>query len=76
MQKNGVSKRGLRFFNVHAQAQHFNLFKDVVSWLKKQERGEEAITNAIDFVLNTQRMMWTGLLNSLREWLSGSCGDK
>jgi pyrroloquinoline quinone (PQQ) biosynthesis protein C len=65
VQKAGVAKRGLRFFKVHADAEHFEMFEDVISWLSKQEAGEEIINHAINFVFQTQRMMWTGLLNSL-----------
>ncbi|NJM71217.1 MAG: iron-containing redox enzyme family protein [Scytonema sp. RU_4_4] len=67
IEKAGVAKRGLRFFTVHAVAEHFNLFEDTISWLSKQEKGEEIISNGINFVFRTQRMMWAGLLNTLDE---------
>jgi hypothetical protein len=41
--------------------------EDVISWLSKQEKGEEIINNGRNFVFRTQRMMWAGLLNTLEE---------
>lgn len=67
LEKAGVAKQGLHFFQVHANAEHFEMFEDVISWISKQERGEEIINNGRNFVFRTQRMMWAGLLNSLEE---------
>ncbi len=67
IQKTGIPERGLRFFKVHANAEHFDMFEDTIYWLSKQERGEEILNNGINFVLQTQRMMWEELLRSLSE---------
>jgi pyrroloquinoline quinone (PQQ) biosynthesis protein C len=67
LEKAGIAKQGLHFFQVHANAEHFEMFEDVISWLSKQEKGEEIINNGRNFVFRTQRMMWAGLLNTLEE---------
>jgi pyrroloquinoline quinone (PQQ) biosynthesis protein C len=67
MKKAGVSQRGLRFFQVHAVANHFEMFEDVVSWLREQEGGEEAFSRAKEFVFQTQTEMWCGLIAHLQE---------
>lgn len=67
MQKAGVTEAGLRFFEVHAAAEHFGMFEDIVSWLREQPGGTEAFARGKDFVIQTQKKMWIGLMESLQE---------
>jgi hypothetical protein len=67
MKKAGVSQQGLRFFQVHAVANHFELFEDILPWLKEQEGGEAAFARAKDVVFQTQTQMWRGLMVHLQE---------
>ena len=64
----GVSKRGLMFFKVHAKAAHFELFEDYFRHISKEPGGMKSLTKATDFVVQTQRNMWSGLL----EYLAGN----
>jgi len=67
VKKANVSQQGLRFFQVHAVANHFEMFEDVVAWLRKQEGGEEAFNRAKEFVFHVQTEMWRELIDYLRE---------
>lgn len=66
MKKANVPQQGLKFFNVHAVSNHFEMFEDVVSWLKDQESGEESFDRAKEFVFQTQTKMWRGLVEHLQ----------
>lgn len=68
-----VSHRGLCFFQLHAVANHFEIFEDVVAWLRKQEGGEEAFNRAKEFVFHTQTEMWRGLIAHLQEQTTDFC---
>ena len=65
MKEAGISKRGLRFFGVHAQAQHFDFFQEIVARLWKHKRGQRSLLKAASFVNSSQRQMWSDLLNHL-----------
>jgi hypothetical protein len=65
MKNAGVGRKGLHFFEVHAQARHFDLFEGSMSQLWKSPKGREALRKAACFVNKTQRMMWDGLLRHL-----------
>lgn len=65
MSRAGISHRGLIFFKVHARAAHFELFEDYFRHVSKQPEGIKALERARDFVLDTQREMWSGLLDYL-----------
>ncbi|MCC3422944.1 MAG: iron-containing redox enzyme family protein [Microcoleus sp. PH2017_01_SCD_O_A] len=73
MKKADVSQLGLRFFQVHAAAEHFGMFEDVVSWLREQEGGESAFNRAKEFVFQTQTEMWRGLIAHLQEQTTDCC---
>jgi pyrroloquinoline quinone (PQQ) biosynthesis protein C len=62
MQKAGVSEAGLHFFHVHAAAEHFEMFEDIVSWLREQPGGKDAFARGKEFVIKTQKKMWLGLI--------------
>jgi pyrroloquinoline quinone (PQQ) biosynthesis protein C len=62
-----VPEEGLHFFRVHANAHHFAMFEDTITWLMEQEGGEQAFTNASEFVFDTQRKMWLGLIECLQQ---------
>lgn len=61
-----VSQRGLLFFQVHAVANHFEMFEDIVSWLRNQEGGESIFNRAREFVFETHTEMLRGLVASLK----------
>jgi pyrroloquinoline quinone (PQQ) biosynthesis protein C len=65
LERAGVPDKGLHFFKVHANAHHFEMFEDTITWLMEQEGGEAAFANATEFVFNTQRKMWEGLIECL-----------
>jgi pyrroloquinoline quinone (PQQ) biosynthesis protein C len=65
MQNAEVNQRGLRFFQVHAVAEHFEMFEDTFHWLMAQENGKAVFEEATNFVFETQQKMWTGLIESL-----------
>ncbi len=65
MKNVGIPPRGLRFFQVHSVAEHFEMFEDTISWLMTQEGGEEAFITSKNFVFQTQQKMWLDLLESL-----------
>jgi pyrroloquinoline quinone (PQQ) biosynthesis protein C len=67
MKKADVPQQGLKFFNVHAVSNHFEMFEDVMSWLRDQEGGEESFDKAKDFVFRTQTKMWRGLVEHLQK---------
>jgi pyrroloquinoline quinone (PQQ) biosynthesis protein C len=67
MKKADVPQQGLRFFHVHAVSNHFEMFEDVMSWLKSQEGGEESFDQAKDFVFRTQTKMWRELVEHLQK---------
>jgi pyrroloquinoline quinone (PQQ) biosynthesis protein C len=67
MQKAGVPETGLHFFQVHASAEHFGMFEDIVSWLREQPGGQEAFTRGKEFVIQTQKKMWLGFMESLQK---------
>ncbi|WP_264322506.1 iron-containing redox enzyme family protein [Zarconia navalis] len=69
----GVSQQGLRFFQVHAVANHFEMFEDVVTWLRQQEGGETAFHRAKEFVFKIQTKMWCGLIEHLQEQTTDCC---
>jgi hypothetical protein len=66
LEQAGVPEEGLHFFRVHANAHHFEMFEDTVTWLMEQEGGEEAFARAREFVFTTQRKMWQGLIADLQ----------
>lgn len=66
IKKADVPQQGLRFFQVHAVANHFEMFEDIVSWLREQEGGEESFNRAKDFVFQTQTEMWRALIEHLQ----------
>lgn len=61
-----VPESGLTFFRVHANAHHFEMFEDTVEWILQQEGGQEAFDKATEFVFETQRKMWIGLIECLQ----------
>lgn len=65
MQGAGISQNGLRFFQVHACAQHFELFEETVVRLLTNEDQQIAISRACSFVNSSQKQMWSGLLAQL-----------
>ena len=65
----GVSSRGARFFEVHAQAEHYQLFGVAIDGVLRTEFGRALAEKAISFVAMTQRKMWGDLL----EWLEERC---
>jgi pyrroloquinoline quinone (PQQ) biosynthesis protein C len=65
LERAGVAEKGLHFFKVHANAHHFEMFEDTITWLMEQEGGEAAFANATEFVFDTQRKMWEGLIECL-----------
>jgi len=66
MRESGVPQQGLKFFHVHAVATHFDLFEDIVSWLRDQEDGETTFARAKEFVFQTNTQMWLGLIANLQ----------
>jgi pyrroloquinoline quinone (PQQ) biosynthesis protein C len=67
MQEAKVKQTGLHFFQVHAVAQHFEMFEETMTWLFEQEGGEAAFQKAKEFVFQTQTQMWSGLIDHLQE---------
>jgi pyrroloquinoline quinone (PQQ) biosynthesis protein C len=67
LKESGVHEKGLIFFRVHANAHHFEMFEDTITWLMEQEGGEQAFANASEFVFDTQRKMWLGLIECLQQ---------
>jgi Iron-containing redox enzyme len=67
MKKSGVPQRGLKFFQVHAVANHFELFEDIIPWLREQDSGEDSFNRAKDFVFHTQTKMWRELVEYLQQ---------
>jgi pyrroloquinoline quinone (PQQ) biosynthesis protein C len=67
MKKAGIPQRGLRFFQVHAVANHFEMFEDVMAWLGEQESKKGDFKRAKEFVFHTQTKMWRGLIEHLRD---------
>jgi Iron-containing redox enzyme len=65
MKKANVPQQGLRFFQIHAVANHFEMFEDIICWLKYQKGGEEAFNRAKKFIFHTQTKMWHGLIEHL-----------
>ena len=65
MKETGVSAKGLKFFEVHAHAQHFDFFQEIVSRFWKHKYSREALLRAASFVNSSQEQMWRGLLNHL-----------
>lgn len=70
MRKAAVPQKGLRFFQVHAVANHFQMFEDTVSWMRLQERGQEAFEASKHFVFDTQTKMWKGLIAYMEQTTS------
>lgn len=66
LEKAGVPEKGLIFFRVHANAHHFEMFEDTVTWLMEQEGGKEAFEKGKEFVFTTQQKMWQGLIENLQ----------
>ena len=64
----GISRRGLRFFSVHAQANHYELFQGPLTEVWKSKRGQLALTKAARFVNEMQETMWRGLLHHLEKY--------
>lgn len=67
MQKAGVPEVGLKFFQVHAVAEHFEMFEDIVSWLIEKPGGKDVFLKGKEFVIQTQKKMWLGLIKNLQE---------
>ena len=65
MTRAGVTERGLLFFKVHAAAEHFELFEDYFRHVSQQPSGINTLERATAFVLDTQKEMWSGLLEHL-----------
>lgn len=66
----GLSGHALLFFSVHAKAEHFEMFSDV---LEEVEADNNALVNSsIRFVIETQRFMWSNLLLFLEKSLHKS----
>jgi pyrroloquinoline quinone (PQQ) biosynthesis protein C len=61
----GVSERGLRFFRVHAEARHVTFFADFWTHVAAVGGGTESQERAAEFVVDSQRKMWAGLLAHL-----------
>jgi pyrroloquinoline quinone (PQQ) biosynthesis protein C len=66
LERAGVPDKGLHFFKVHANAHHFEMFEDTITWVMEQEGGQEAFDKATEFVFETQRKMWIGLTECLQ----------
>jgi pyrroloquinoline quinone (PQQ) biosynthesis protein C len=62
-----IPEVGLRFFQVHALAEHFDMFEDIVVWLREQPGGYEAFEAGRKFVIQTQQKMWLGLKHKLTD---------
>lgn len=60
-----VSRKAQEFYRVHAVAEHFDLFEEVMREISSKPEGSIAIARAADFVISNQRMMWSGLLSHL-----------
>lgn len=62
MSRAGVSARGRVFFKVHAKAAHFELFEDYFRHVSQKHGGMDSLQRATNFVVKTQKNMWSGLL--------------
>jgi hypothetical protein len=62
----GLHKRALLFFEVHAKAEHFDLFSDTMAFLLRTREGQTSISRALSFVRSSQEQMWKGLLHHLQ----------
>lgn len=59
-------KIDLLFFKVHSEAEHFEMFEDFISRMIKDGKLN-TVNKAIDFVIETQKFMWEGLLLELKQ---------
>jgi Iron-containing redox enzyme len=72
MKDAGISTKGLRFFEVHAQAQHFDFFQEIVVRFWKHKHSRSSLLKAASFVNSSQRQMWSGLLSHLTKVMHSS----
>jgi pyrroloquinoline quinone (PQQ) biosynthesis protein C len=70
-----ISPGGLLFFKIHAQAEHFDFFEEIVDTLGKTPGGRASLERAAAFVIQNQRMMWQGLLQCLTGSNAENLGD-
>lgn len=71
----GVSPKGRLFFRVHAEAEHFDFFEEIVCSLGKSVAGRKSLENAAEFVNQNQKQMWKGLLRYLSDHISTANKD-
>ena len=65
-----LSEKGLRFFTVHAKAQHYSMFENIIDEIQDREGKTDLVAQATNFVIKTQRFMWTNLLQNLEQRLA------
>ncbi len=65
IKESGVSDKGLKFFLVHAKAEHYEMFEEMIDEIQMSESDAGRVERVADFVIDTQRFMWENLLNSL-----------
>ena len=63
----GITGVGARFFRVHAEAEHFEMFEDILSRFSEGKEGASTLQEANQFVIGRQRNMWEGLLSHLEQ---------
>lgn len=60
-----VSDLGSKFFVVHANADHYEMFEDIIEEIDEGEDTKKLEEEVLCFVIETQKYMWESLL----EWL-------
>jgi len=65
-----LSAEGAKFFVVHAQAEHYEIFEDIIEEIDKGEGTEDIVEEALEFVIDTQQFMWSSLLSWLEKNLT------
>ncbi len=59
-------KWDLEFFKIHSLVEHFDMFSEFVEWyFDHKETAQADFDQVADFVLGTQKQMWSGLLARL-----------
>lgn len=66
----------LEFFRLHSIVEHFDMFSEFVAWyFESVGNPEQRFAGVRDFVLNTQKDMWIGLLSELENLLGCNGAD-
>ena len=78
VKQTGISDKGLKFFLVHAKAEHYEIFEEIIEEIQINEDDASRVKGVADFVIDTQRFMWVNLLNSLEKSLTkaSSCSGQ